>query len=1418
MADLLLRMAQALSTSLPILLLLILLVTVGVGWWLVHRLRAQALERLKAAGEGGDETEAAAETTETGGGFRRLERAFDRATKSLERHVPNRDERAGVPWVLLLGREGSRRPDLLAGADLPTAFAPPEGVGSEPTHRLDWWFFYPGAVIDLGGGYVQTPGGRGADRRGWRRFLRLLQRHRPERPLDGVVVTIPLEDLLRFETGGDEPGVMSLEDQAADLQAHLGEIQDVLGMRVPVTVMVTGCERLRGFGGFTRALAERGEPDDPSRLDRPLPQMLGWSNPHDPQALYRSEWVDRAFAEISEGLDAAQADLLAGKPAGWKRADDVFLFPLALRRLRDPLGRLLDTLFRASSYHAGDLFRGLYFTGAGEVPQDPAAPRPQHFLKDLFERKVFPETRLAEPLADTALSRNRRVLAAQIAVAATALVLSFGLWWAYSQLEARNQKLEPFLETVSKNLRRGRVGSADAPPDPGQMQVRAEALLEGMANLDARRYWSPFLPTSWGGSVDRQLEGAIVRAYEDILFQALHSSFEHRAEILVCEAGSGLQQTSRASTAAVQPRTVQGIPRPAALPELQTLLTYVEDLEELDVHSEEYNGLPTSESLEALSQVVRYLYGTQLSAEFFQNDALYQQALPQVTYAPFRAPDRVPPWLSSACLDRLAPQRSTAPTWRKLASVQAARRATDLYNRLFWENPLSESLADLRRGLERLVLERRVRPTDRSDLDSLRSLLEMLQNLDAMLDEPGLEWVFEPSLSLGPQYERILTGLEVSSFLTEGFARQVREAGQGNFEVLQTNLAEAGSESTGPFLQSREDRPAPELTEELQMLRDALEAFLSEEGFQPPPLSASLANRLGPDQRLLWDDLLLADATELWKPYERFRSDTLGLVPRRLRPALDRIAREQVATRIHALVGRAQRFLSLEQAGGFDLELGISTQVDDLDQATPHLRRLVEIFQDLDQPQLRSDLVETVQRQGTRLLGDVDALLGRSRLYLPREGDFAWWDGTRNVAFAAFSVPDAPGLEDYLERQRQRVTELTSRYARPTLDALALTRPTSPARSTELYERWTTLVDVLEAYGDGDPGNALGELEAFITIELPGIGLVDCLPKTADAGTGDDENNFFLERKELLETLLHRRCDVLVGRRAIQAWNQIRTLFNQRLAGRFPFSRERSGTPDAVGREATTAALTALYDLVDRERELILSVPEDHPAFRGSGARIRTFLSDLETLEIFLAPFLEAPSQEALPQVLVTVDFRADRNAERGGEQILAWELTVADQAVDARDTEPRVPWQLDDDLTFVLRWAKDSPWVPKATLPDRPTSTIDGTRALYRYRDDWSLVSFVRSHLDRARFEGPSSVEPLPLRFDVQTVPRTLPRTGADTFGTAPIQEARVFVRVSFAHPETEEPLPWPCFPTEAPKLGEESSGPTRNWWCHGS
>lgn len=1414
MDDLLLRMARALSTSLPIILLLILLVTMGVGWWLVRRLRAEAEARMGST----DEESEPSEPAETGAGFRRLERSFDEAMKNLERHIPSGADRAGIPWVLLLGREGSRRPDMLAGSGLPTAFARPGLAGEDLSRRLSWWFFYPGAMLDLGGGYVQTPTGRGADLHSWRRFLRRLQRHRPERPLDGVVVTIPLEDLLRYEAGGEKSDAPSLEDQASDLQTRLAEIQDVLGMHVPVTVLVTGCERLRGFGGFTRALAERGDVDDPDRFDRPLPQMLGWSNPNDPQALYRSEWVDQGFDEISEGLDAAQADLLAGEHRGWRQSDDVFLFPLALRRLREPLRRVLNTLFQASSYQSGDLFRGFYFTGTGEVPRDPTAPRPQHFLKDLLERKVFPETRLAQPLPDTVLSRNRRVLTTQVAAAAAALVLSFGLWWAWSQLGTRNQRLEPFLEAVNTNLQQERIETAGGPPQLAHMEALAEGLLEDMANLDARSYWSLFLPTSWSGSLDRELEGAIVKAYEDVLFQALHLSFQHKAEVLVCETSTSTRQSRRMATAAVQPRTVQGIPRPAALPELQLLSTYVEELEHLDVHSEQYNQLPVSESLEALSEVVRYLFGTQLSPKFFQNDALYKEALPQVVYSPFRAEDPVPPWLSSSCLDRLAPQRTSSPTWRKLASVQAARLSTDLYDRLFWKNPLAESLSDLRQGLQRLVLERRVRPTDQSDLDSLRSLLEMLRNVDSLLDEPGLAWVFEPSLSLGPEYERILAGLEVTSFLAHGFAGQVRTAGQGNFEVLQSNLAEAGSETTGPFLQSMDGRPEPELAEELRLLMDALEAFLSESGFQPPAVSTSLANRLGPDQRLLWDDLLLADAVGLWEPYQRFRSDTLGLVPERLRPALDRIARDQVAQRISALVGRAQRFLSLEQTGGFDLELGISTQVDNLAQATTHLQRLVEIYQDLDQPQARTDLIETVQHQGTRLLGDVDALLNRSRLYLPREGDFAWWDGRRKVAFAAFGVPDEPGLEAYLERQRERVTELTEEYARPTLDALALTRPTSPARSTDLYERWTTLLDVLKAYAEGDPSNSLSDLETFILDELPEIGLVDCLPKTADAGSGDDENDYFQERRELLEILLRRRCNVLVGQRAVAAWGEIRTLFNQRLAGRFPFSRHRAGTPETTGRAATTTALTALFDLVDRERELILSVPEDHPAFQGSGARIRTFLADLATLRTFLEPFLAAPDKEALPQVLLAVDFRADRNAERGGDQILAWELTVSDQAVDARDAEPRLPWQLEDDLTFVLRWAKDSPWVPRATLPDRASGAIDGTRAVYSYRDAWSLVSFVRSHLDRSRFDGPSSVEPLPLRFDVQTVPRILPRTGTDTFGTAPTQETRVFVRVSLSHPETKEPLPWPCFPTEAPKLGSDGSGPTRNWWCHGS
>ena len=223
-----------------------------------------------------------------------LNASFARGLRLLKRHVSGAGYRAQIPWFLLLGEEAAQKHQLLAGANLDLPLGAPEaGQGCA------WWLFDRGVVLDIAPDYVLDGSGRGSDDGRFQQLLRLLKRHRPERPIDGIVLALSGPDLAR---PGERPAERTAraERKATILAGKLRQAQTRLGLRLPVYLLITGCERLPGFHDFFAELPERLKDE-----------MFGWSSPYGVETAYKSEWVDEAVTVVRRDLLAAQLEVFA---------------------------------------------------------------------------------------------------------------------------------------------------------------------------------------------------------------------------------------------------------------------------------------------------------------------------------------------------------------------------------------------------------------------------------------------------------------------------------------------------------------------------------------------------------------------------------------------------------------------------------------------------------------------------------------------------------------------------------------------------------------------------------------------------------------------------------------------------------------------------------------------------------------------------------------------------------------------------------------------------------------------------------------------------------------------------------------------------------------------------------------------------
>jgi type VI secretion system protein ImpL len=1356
--------------ALSLLVLAILVFLVGI----VLRARRQAAQAVEA--QAPEPAPAAAEPAaedEATPGAHHLRQSFRLGVARLEGLLSLRSDRTRVPWVALIGQTGSRPDDLLADAGLGFPFGRPDADDLTSQVGCRWWFVDRGVVLDLAGEYVLKGDGLSADERGWRTFVRLLQRYRPQRPIDSFVVTVGCGELL--DAGRGSPDLLAaLERTAAGLYAKLWRAQQDLGLRCPVYLLITGCGAIEGFADLATHIPEGARQG-----------MLGWSSPYDVDRGYQSRWLDEAFAVLHDRLRQAQIRIFSAAPAAHGQ-DGVFVFPVGLEALRAPLRLFLSQLFKASLYHAPMLFRGFYLCGSVEG----GGGRETRFLKDLFERKVFPEARLAEPTPATLLARNRRVRLTQATVAVLAVALTIGTWIGDRGLRLRKRALKPYLEQTAQDLVGLRPGSgAGTTIQPYARQERAFRLFDNLSRLDARRYRAVFLPSSWFTDFDDDLIRSFVRAYDAIVFTSLGLALQERAEAILKDADVGASAedlpAGHRERAAVRDQ-----------PAFLRLQGMVSDLGTLERHARAFDAISQTRSLDDLAGLVDYLFNKPLPADFFQNAALYREALSGVRYRNFDFARFV-----------------------SAATRQARRMGEKLDEELFRQNPLVATLEDLAGELTALGRDPWTQP------DAFRKVVDLSRSAQAALSRPDFQWVFRDSFDLGPDYRDVLTRISESPFfaagaspghpVTSGVVDDLRRQGEQEWGDLRRRLAGLESPYTGPLLEQRDGQAQMQLAPDVLVLDAALGDFVGQT-FMIAAVPERGTMEVPAGAQVRWDIDRLNAAADLYEPFRRFSQRDLSLFPASLRPAVEQVADQRVADQILDLIDRARTVVAAPAVPGVLVEDRLATDVAAYLRAGDAFRRLLTTFSEMRQRDEQATLADLFAEEGVRLLRSVDSLLDRQGLYLPRRGDLDGWAGTGNLALRSFDVKDAAELKAFLDAQRERMQSLATDYAKPLVALLSDLGASDLRGARELVVRWNGILGDFADYKDKKPGNALGEFESMVLDELPKVAPDRC-PATA-AGPAD-AGHFFAAREAGLRYAVAGRCRTLAVEQAVASYRRIADFFNQRLAGRFPFASAGDGAarPPEAGAEAVRKFFH-LFDAVSGDVAAVHSA--NAPAAAGAdgapcarfgeaegdalGHDAVVFLCRLQQVRDFLAPYLDAKAPVAAPTFDFEVEFRVNRGHERLGDQIVDWEVDVGDQRIDYLDPQPAGRWTLGTPIEVTLRWASGSSWAPVAEQ-ERPELEVHDRTAVFHYRDLWSLVSLVDDHRGApADFDGFVDARPHTLLFALPTRREETAQGGGEGASAVAVEEAetRVFIRLSLVAPESKQPLVVPGFPTAAPSL----------------
>ena len=728
--------------------------------------------------------------------------SFVRTLEILKTYINTRHPQYELPWYMILGPEGAGKTQLLHDLPLERPVGRPDYPGSEENAKIHWSFFNQAVVLDLKGELVLAKDQIDSDHAPFETVLKLMNHFRFKRPLDGLILVLPADELGL----NDRLSAETITARAAYFHTQLCRLQAQLGMKVPVYVLVSKCDLIAGFQEMTAELGADHFKD-----------ILGWSCPYGLDVSYTPLWNNDLFKSLHRALNQLRARIITkGRRDSPRMVEGNLIFPLEFGKLKEGLALSLAALFKESAYHDSLFLRGVYFCGRSpqkefedqstfDLTALPAAEGARSlfeqknkerviFLQDLFERKIFRESNLGQPVRGRLLASTRKLNRWKGIGVAAALIWSLGIWQAYRHFHEDIKTILPALKQIDGSL----TTLAKFPQENGDVKrqnyllEQSDKILKNFTAIKVVDLKSYFLPASWFDDIEKRILQSVARGYNDIIFPTLYQALSKRIAETVT-----LTRESKGNK-----DQIQGILNPLLRPSFQHLDRYVTQVNQLESFIDSYTKLSDTRSIKDFGALIRYLYGHSLPPQFFTDSQYYQNALSQAVIQPV-----------DLTVYRQAAAEKLGLLYRNFLDDAFNQQETLV---------VFESLAQKLTQLTDISLLRHMSDKELRDIGDQTILVA-----DA-LSSGQLGWIERNTFDPGPGFSTLLNNILQSSLFGSDVVDALYLLADSEFIKYRLTLQKYQSPFTGPFFDTRQGQAIAAPSKGMIQFIDTLTAFLTE--------------------------------------------------------------------------------------------------------------------------------------------------------------------------------------------------------------------------------------------------------------------------------------------------------------------------------------------------------------------------------------------------------------------------------------------------------------------------------------------------------------------------------------------------------------------------------------------------------------
>ncbi len=1019
----------------------------------------------------------------------RLNESFDQNMQILYSFLGSDNFKYKLPFILVMGAEKSGKSTLINSLHMEKSI----DDLAEKNDFCNWSLFNDAVILEMHSSLFSSGlSGVSSDGDNWNKLLDLLSYHRSEKPIDSLVLTISMKDIL-----DDDINITNL---AEHYYIKLWKMHKAFGTSFPIYVVITHTDIIPGFSYFSSSLQSSLQDD-----------MFGWSNPNSINQINSADFVNEAMNHIIDRLLKIQQKILVNNEA-YVNSNGIFMFPFELYKITDKLKNILGYIFKKNSYHDNFMLRGFYFTGScnnntyvnhefsqslksvefGEITHNLDLKISDNicFVNNLFINKILKERGLSKALSSNILDNSKKVKFLQCSSIACIVLGTGSLIYYYSNIQKINVGLKNNIANVRLSLNNVKLiyGGKHDEFDSIIFEEQAILLINAMSKIRVEDLYFYSMPPSWFSSLRYKLNFMLGNAYSVVIFKFMVNKFNHDLKMLV--------------NRSVMPKNKSKNDfNPIHSKEFINLFSYIKEVVRLENVYNKMQRIPYLRNLDDVIYIMKNLLDIDMRKSFYNNRSVFQNAVKHVE-------------LGAVSLDKY-----------KQNIINNTQELFDKFlNKSFEYHRVMPYIDEIELLLNKM---------EKKEDSNISKLHIDLNKFVGIVNNQGFKWISTNKFNLGKSFNSLLYKVQDSYILGRPIAKNMKSSIEMKLINLKDKIIMHRVPLIGTMLKQGNNGTI-QISKDFEEFQGMLNS-LSGQMFmrnRDQQISTTLKTNL-----VKWNVSILEEISKSIDEFKHFSNHKVLHKSEKITQSMNIVACNSIVQNIRKMLAESQKLFD-----EFDSEeMFISNASNNLINSYKHLLKIL-VFVKNKNSALFDDIREMLYKQSIILLERVDALLLKKNLY--------------NVYHANFYSENRDSMnkndvKSYLVKQKEQL-DFIANLAQPAVFLLEKISHISKKIYVPIFLKWQDIITNINNDKEGKANN-IKSLENFVENYFIGKKDEECI--NMEIHLDNDHVNYFSQKKNNLVYSMKNKCVLDQYIKAKSKYKKIASFFNQHMIHKFPFNK-----------------------------------------------------------------------------------------------------------------------------------------------------------------------------------------------------------------------------------------------------------------------